>query len=181
MTNTPRIFLKFTWNWKVSSTITKRNTQKKTKTRTLHQTNKLLQIMYYEVDRPSALGGVDKLDRVMQRYGLKRTQVLNWLWQQPGYTLYKPARTHFCRNRVILFDIDSQWQSVLVDLQHLSRWNKGYKYLITCIDVLSKYVWVVPLKWKTGASLVTAFESIFEQGKEQAFWNLPKNENVHHL
>ena len=35
--------------------------KKKKKTRTLKQTNQLLQKLYYEVDRPSALGGVDKL------------------------------------------------------------------------------------------------------------------------
>ena len=77
--------------------------------------------VYYEVDRPSALGGVDKLYRAARGYGLKRTQVLNWLWQHPGYTLHKPAREHFCRNRVIVFDIDSQWQADFVDLQHFSR------------------------------------------------------------
>ena len=58
-----------------------------------------------------------------RRYGLKRTQVLDWLRQQPGNTLHKTARKHFRRNRVIVFDIDSQWQADLVDLQHLSRWN----------------------------------------------------------
>ena len=65
-----------------------------------------------------------------------------------------------------MFDIDSQWQADLVDLQHLSWWNQGYKYLLTCIDVLSKYAWVVPLKSKTGASLVVAFESIFQKGRK---------------
>ena len=153
----------------------------------------LLHKLYYEVDRPSALGGVDKLYRAARRYGLKRTQVLDWLRKQPGYTLHKPARKPFRRNRVIVFDIDSQWQADLVDLQHLSRWNQGYMYLLTCIDVLSKYVWVVPLK--TGASLVVAFESIFQKGrkpeklqtdagtefKNKTFQTFLKKENVDHF
>ena len=161
----------------------------------MQKTNQLLQKLYYEVDRPSALGGVDKLYRAARRYGLKRTQVLDWLRQQPGYTLHKPARKHFRRNRVIVFDIDSQWQADLVDLQHLSRWNQGYKYLLTCIDVLSKYAWVVPLKSKTGASLVVAFENIFQEGrkpeklqtdagtefKNKTFQTFLKKENVHHF
>ena len=169
--------------------------KKKEKTRTLNQTNQLLQKLYYEVDRPSALGGVDKLYRAARRYGLKRTQVLDWLRQQPGYTLHKPARKRFRRNRVIVFDIDSQWQADLVDLQHLSQWNQGYKYLLTCIDVLSKYAWVVPLKSKTGASLVVAFGSIFQEGrkpeklqtdagtefKNKTFQTFLKKENVHHF
>ena len=95
--------------------------QREKKTRTLHQTKQLLQKSYYEVDRPSALGGVDKLYRAARPYGLKRTQLLNWLRQHPGYTLYKPARKHLRRNRVIVFDIDLQWQADLVDLQDFSR------------------------------------------------------------
>ena len=181
----------------MSPTVTKKKMQKKKKqkTRTLNQTSQLLQKLYYEMDRPSALGGVDKLYRAARRYGLKRTQVLDWLRQQPGYTLHKPARKHFRRNRVIVFDIDSQWQADLVDLQHLSQWNQGYKYLLTCIDVLSKYAWVVPLKSKTGASLVVAFESIFQEGrkpeklqtdagtefKNKTFQTFLKKENVHHF
>ena len=173
----------------------KKMQKKKKKTRTLNQTNQLLQKLYYEVHRPSAVGGVDKLYRATRRYGLKRTQVLDCLRQQPGYTLHKPARKHFRRNRVIVFDIDSQWQVNLVDLQHLSRWNQGYKYLLTCIDVLSKYASVVPLKLKTGASLVVAFESIFQEGRRPAklqtdagteftnktFQTFLKKEIVHHF
>ena len=32
---------------------------------------------------------------------------------------------------------DTQFQADLVDVQNLSRFNKGYKYLLTCIDILS--------------------------------------------
>ena len=82
---------------------------------------------------------MDKLYRAARRYGVTRYRVLEWLQLQPGYTLHKPARKRFRRNRVIVFGIDSQWQADLVDLQSLSQWNRGYKYLLTCIDVLSKF------------------------------------------
>ena len=29
-----------------------------------------------------------------------------------------------------------------------SKWNKGIKYLLTVIDVFSKYGWIIPLKIK---------------------------------
>ena len=38
-------------------------------------------------------------------------------------------------------------------------------YLLTCIDVLSKYAWVVPLKNKTGKSIIDAFETFFAERK----------------
>ena len=34
----------------------------------------------------------------------------------------------------------------LADMQSLSKWNKGTKYLLCAIDFVSKYAWVVPLK-----------------------------------
>ena len=58
---------------------------------------------------------------------------------------------------------DEQWQADLVDVQALKKDNDGYRFLLTVIDVLSKYAWVVPLKGKTGKSLVDAFDAIFKK------------------
>ena len=41
---------------------------------------------------------------------------------------------------------DEQWQADLVDVQSLKESNDDYKYILTVIDVLSKYAWAVPLK-----------------------------------
>ena len=60
--------------------------------------------------------------------------------------------------------IDQQWQMDLADMQLLQKYNDGYRYLLVCIDVFSKYVWVVPLKNKTGSMLVEAFKIIFSSG-----------------
>ena len=61
--------------------------------------------------------------------------------------------------------VDQQWQADLVDLQSIYKNNDGYKYLLSCIDVLSKYAWDVPLKNKTGKSIIDAFETIFAERK----------------
>ena len=47
-----------------------------------------------------------------------------------------------------------------MDVQALKKNDDGYRFLLTVIDVLSKYAWVVPLKDKTGKSLVDAFDTI---------------------
>ena len=51
-------------------------------------------------------------------------------------------------------------------LQEKSRYCWGYRYLLVCIDVFSKFVWVIPLKTKTGPALVTAFKKILESGRK---------------
>ena len=46
--------------------------------------------------------------------------------------------------------VDDIWTGDLVDMSPYSRSYSGYKYLLTVIDVFSKYGWIVPLKTKTG-------------------------------
>jgi len=41
----------------------------------------------------------------------------------------------------------------LVDMQSFLRYNNGMKYLLTEIDIFSRYGWIVPLKNKTGLEL----------------------------
>ena len=49
------------------------------------------------------------------------------------------------------------WGIDLADMQLLSKYNKGNKYLLFAVDLFSKYVWVIPIKDKNGTSIVNAF------------------------
>ncbi|KAK3746735.1 hypothetical protein QZH41_010293 [Actinostola sp. cb2023] len=44
--------------------------------------------------------------------------------------------------------------------------NQGYKHWLTCIDVLSRYAWVRPIKNKTAPQIIQAFQSIFKEGRQ---------------
>ena len=116
---------------------------------------------YYHVPAPGSYGGVNKF----KPKGYTKKEVKQWLQTQDAYTLHKPTRRRFPRRQVVVYGIDHQWQADLVDVAKIASYNEGYKYLLTCIDVLSRYVWVVPLKDKTGKSLVAAFMSIFKSGR----------------
>ena len=125
--------------------------------------------VYYNPKRSGALGGVERLYRDVKKdgkYDISRAQLKKWLMKQDTYTLHKPARRHYKRNRVIVGGIDELWQMDLADMQAMAAENDGYRYLLVCIDVFSKYVWVIPLKTKTGPALVTAFKKILESGRK---------------
>ena len=62
--------------------------------------------------------------------------------------------------------IDEQWQMDLADMQSLKQYNDGYRYLLVCIDVFSKYAWIVPIKSKTAPALVEAFKVILSSGRK---------------
>ena len=61
---------------------------------------------------------------------------------------------------------DNIWGVDLTDMQSLSKYNKGIKYLLYAIDIFSKYAWVVPLKDKRGISIVNAFQKIISEGRK---------------
>ena len=125
--------------------------------------------VYYNPKRSGGLGGVERLYRDVKKdgkYDISRAQLKKWLMKQDTYTLHKPARRHYKRNRVIVGGIDELWQMDLADMQAIATDNDGYRYLLVCIDVFSKFVWVIPLKTKTGPALVTAFKKILESGRK---------------
>ena len=55
---------------------------------------------------------------------------------------------------------DNIWGANLADVQLITKFNKGFRFLLCFIDIFSKYPWVVPLKNKKGISIVDAFQKI---------------------
>ena len=87
--------------------------------------------------------------------------------QQLAEELHKPIRRKFKTRKVIVNHIDEIWSADLVFMDKLSKWNKGFKYLLTVIDVFSKFAWVIPLKDKKGSSITTAFADIIKKYKRK--------------
>ena len=48
-------------------------------------------------------------------------------------------------------------------MQLMSKFNKGFRFLLCVIDIFSKYAWFVPLKNKKGISIVNAFQKILKE------------------
>jgi hypothetical protein len=92
---------------------------------------------------------------------LSCTQIRDWLKKKETYTKYRISRKNFKRNQIISPYIDAQWQGDLAEMGNLSAYNNGVRYLLVLIDVVSKHMWVEPLKSKHGPSVVKAFENIF--------------------
>ena len=73
--------------------------------------------------------------------------------------LHKPVNKKFARRRVNVIGIAEIWAADLIYMQAFSKQNKGIKYLLPVIDVFSKFVWIVPLKLKTGQKVAKAYIS----------------------
>ena len=80
--------------------------------------------------------------------------------------LHKPIIRKFKKRKVYSSFRDNIWGVDLADMQSLSKYNKGIKYLLCAIDLFSKYAWVVPLKDKKETNIVNAFQKIISEGRK---------------
>jgi len=91
---------------------------------------------YHDPRAPGSLGGVQRFARAHQ-IPLKKAQRV--LQRDLAYTLHKPRRRRFPTLPVIVGGLDDQWVADLVEVQPLAKYNRGIRYLLTVLDVLSKY------------------------------------------
>jgi len=59
------------------------------------------------------------------------------------------------------------WECDLVDVEALGKFNDKYKYILSVIDVFSKFLYLIPLRSKTGTVVASAFQSIFNDQKQR--------------
>ena len=89
---------------------------------------------------------------------------------EPNYQLanefLKPSIRKFEKRKICSSFRDNIWGNDLADMQSLSKYNKGNKYLLCAIDLFSKYAWVVPLKDKKETNIVNAFQKIISEGRK---------------
>ena len=128
-----------------------------------------LEKMYYSLDSPSSYACKNTLYQTARKKfpEIKLTQVKNGLYRQLTYTLHKPVYQSFQTCLVVVYAIDELWQLDLVDLSKLARENGGYKFILSIVDVLSKYGWFLSLKLKHGEEIKVALTKLFEKTKRR--------------
>jgi len=95
----------------------------------------------------------------------------------------------------MVFGIDEQWTADLIEVVNIAKYNRGYRYLLTVVDVFSKHAWVQPVKNKTGKAVTEAMAKILKGGRKpinlqtddgKEFYNktfqaLMKQKGIHHF
>jgi hypothetical protein len=125
---------------------------------------KRLESVYFDPGNPAGYGGVQKLAKQSR---LSPQEIKKWLKSQRTYTTHKPARKRYPTRRYVTRGLDSQWQADLVEMRPYADENQGNHYLLTVIDMFSRYAWAVPLQRKTPEEIIRAFSIIFQQDGRQ--------------
>lgn len=58
----------------------------------------------------------------------------------------------------------------LADMAEWSSQNDGFKFILVCVDIFSRFAWCVPLKTKNAAEVWAAFESVIKHNKPRNIW-----------
>ena len=159
----------------------------------------VLKRIYFAADDPGGLSSAHNLYKRARTElpDISLADVREFLSGQPAYTLHRAYHKRYRRNQTIAQGIDYQWQADLADLDELSKANDGSRYLLTVIDVFSRYAWAVPIAKKSGVAVREAFRELFRQAgarrpkhlqtdKGKEFFNrdvqeLLREEKVHHF
>ena len=88
--------------------------------------------------------------------------------EQLAEQLQKPLIKKFKRRKLFSSFKDNIWGADLADMQLISKFNKGFRFLLCVIDIFSKYAWFVILKDKKGMTIVNAFQKIINDSKRKA-------------
>ena len=78
--------------------------------------------------------------------------------------VFSPQKTKFRRERILPLYKDETWSVDLIDKSSLSKYNNNYKFILTVIDIFTKYAWAIPLKNISGLSIINGFKTILSKG-----------------
>ena len=79
---------------------------------------------------------------------------------------FSPQITEFRRERIIPLYKDETWSADLIDKSSLRKYNNNYKFILSVIDIFTKYAWTIPLKNKSGLSITNGFKTILSEGPQ---------------
>ena len=83
--------------------------------------------------------------------------------QQLAKEVFSPQKTKFQRQRIIPLYKDETWSADLIDKSSLSKYNNNYKFILTVINIFTKYAWAIPLKNKSGLFLTNGFKIVLSE------------------
>lgn len=125
----------------------------------------ILSDVYTSTDSPACYAGADAVYReaIRRNPAITRDQVRDWLARQRTYTLYRPAIKRFPRLKTVPTGLNTDWQADLNTMIRLKHRNDDYNYFLVCVDVLSRMMYVEPVKLKRPNFMQQAFDAIFER------------------
>lgn len=123
--------------------------------------DKLLERNYTNLENEAAFGGENRLVNSV-RGKLTRDDVRGWLRKKDYFTVFKKAKKRFQRRPTLVSGLGITLQADLIDMRAFATKNDGNKFILTCVDVMSRFAWALPLANKSGRTVAEALDSILD-------------------
>lgn len=129
--------------------------------------------MYYDPD--TGFGSVEKFwlrfRSKFKKLGIRKKQVAEVLGAQEITQVFKrkPKREFYT---IVSPSVRNNYQMDLLDIHQDATFNRGYRWMMVCVDVFSRYAVVIPMKRKTNSEVLRAYKEITRK------MGVPKNLNT---
>lgn len=129
---------------------------------------------YYDPDHPAGFSSVYKLKKAAIEAGFPKATfnaVKQWLHKQEVYSVTKSVRTdkEKSSSRIYVAGLNAQWDADLIDFSKSGDQNDGYRYILLCIDIFSRYCMTRKLKSKSPVEVSHALKDIFDNERKPKF------------
>ena len=126
-----------------------------------------LRAVYY--DPSSGYRSAEKLYKKLKENSVKisRKDVREWLKFQNTYTRFKRKIKPRKYLKTFVKNLADQLQLDLVDMQKYGQKNKGNNWILTGVEILSRYAFAVPVYRKNTESMTRSVDILLEKFKER--------------
>jgi len=80
--------------------------------------------------------------------------------KEDAYKLHRHVRKRFSRNRYTVTKVMDVWECDVLYLQAYVKYKDNHRYIISVIDIFSKFLYQILVKTKRETSFASAFRSI---------------------
>ena len=126
--------------------------------------NALLKSIYTDLRHPASFSSPYTLFRAAKQKNpnILFKDVESWLQTQQVYTKQRRVKVKYSNHKVLFRGLRYQYQADLVDYSALKRDNNSYTFLLTIIDIFSRFALAIPIKSKKGSHVAAALERAFK-------------------
>ena len=126
--------------------------------------NALLQSIYTDLRYPASFSSPYTLFRAAKQKNpnILYKDVESWLETQPVYTKYRRIKVKYPCHKVLSRGLRYQYQADLVNYSALKRDNHSFSFLLTIIDIFSRFALAIHIRSKKGPHVAAALEKAFK-------------------
>ena len=126
--------------------------------------NALLKSIYTDLRHPASFSSPYTLFRATKQKNpnILYKDVQSWLETQPVYTKYRRIKVKHPHCKVLSRGLRYQYQADLVNYSALRRDNHSFTFLLTIIDIFSRFALAIPIKSKKSPHVAAVLEKAFK-------------------